>query len=86
MPPFLHNPGKIQAEVTEEICTKQQTKVDCLPLSYMVISVDLQMILDSTSSSSGNHPFHITCSVLKLHTIHSTMQRFLLFLEKINKS
>lgn len=84
-PPFLPNPWKIQAEVTEEICTKQKKKVDCLPLSYMVMSVDLQMILGSTLNSVGNDPFHITCSVLKLYTIHSTMQSFFLFLKKKNK-
>lgn len=52
-PPFLPNPGKIQAEVVEEICTKQKNHVDCLPLSYMVMSVDLQMILGSTLNSLG---------------------------------
>lgn len=84
-PPFLPNPWKIQAEATEEICTKQQKKNDCLPLSYMVMSVDLQMILGSTFNSVGNDPFHITCSVWKLSTIHSTMQSFFPFSKKKNK-
>lgn len=35
-PPFLPNPWKIQAEVTEEICTKQQQKklIVCLCLTW----------------------------------------------------